>query len=452
MEGPAAVTQTQQAQAQQAQARQAAARQAAAEQAAAEQAAAEQAQGEQAQGEQAQGEQGQGEQPAGPAAAGMPDLLYGETENELRAAVRDLLADRAGPAAVLARTETAQTYDTALWHALAADLGCAGLLIPESHGGAGATYREAAVVAEEIGRSVASVPYLGSAVVATAAAVAAGDDELLAGLAAGTTTAALAMPFPAAPGAVPAATVRVGALRDGDPAGTYRLSGTVTGLIDALPADLLLVPADGVPFGLYAVSAGDEGVTRAPVVSLDMTRQLCDLTLDGAAGRRIAAGQEAERAMAAALAAGAAMLASEQLGLADKCLEMTVAYVKERRQFARPVGSFQALKHRLADLWVGVTQARAAARYAAACLAAGDPDTAVAIALAKAACSDIAVKASQESIQLHGGIGFTWEHPAHLYLKRAKSGSIGFGTPDRHRASLASLADLPAPGSRGGAR
>ena len=432
MEGPAAVTQTQQAQAQQAQARQAAARQAAAEQ--------------------ARGEQGPGEQPAGPAAAGMPDLLYGETENELRAAVRDLLADRAGPAAVLARTETAQTYDTALWHALAADLGCAGLLIPESHGGAGATYREAAVVAEEIGRSVASVPYLGSAVVATAAAVAAGDDELLAGLAAGTTTAALAMPFPAAPGAVPAATVRVGALRDGDPAGTYRLSGTVTGLIDALPADLLLVPADGVPFGLYAVSAGDEGVTRVPVVSLDMTRQLCDLTLDGAAGRRIAAGQEAERAMAAALAAGAAMLASEQLGLADKCLEMTVAYVKERRQFARPVGSFQALKHRLADLWVGVTQARAAARYAAACLAAGDPDTAVAIALAKAACSDIAVKASQESIQLHGGIGFTWEHPAHLYLKRAKSGSIGFGTPDRHRASLASLADLPAPGSRGGAR
>jgi len=281
MEGPAAVTQTQQAQAQQAQARQAAARQAAAEQAAAEQAAAEQAQG-----EQAQGEQGQGEQPAGPAAAGMPDLLYGETENELRAAVRDLLADRAGPAAVLARTETAQTYDTALWHALAADLGCAGLLIPESHGGAGATYREAAVVAEEIGRSVASVPYLGSAVVATAAAVAAGDDELLAGLAAGTTTAALAMPFPAVPGAVPAATVRVGALRDGDPAGTYRLSGTVTGLIDALPADVLLVPADGVPFGLYAVSAGDEGVTRVPVVSLDMTRQLCDLTLDGAAARK----------------------------------------------------------------------------------------------------------------------------------------------------------------------
>jgi alkylation response protein AidB-like acyl-CoA dehydrogenase len=420
MEGPAAVTQTEHAKAQPGQAQQTPAT-----------------------------------QPSGPPpAAALPDLLYGETENELRAAVRDLLDDRAAAATVLARTETDETYDTGLWHTLAADLGCAGLLIAESSGGAGATYREAAVVAEEIGRSVAPVPYLGSAIVATAAAVAAGAGELLAGLAAGTTTAALAMPFAAMPGASHAATVRVGALRDGDAAGTHRLSGTVTGLIDALPADVLIVPADGVPFGLYAVSADDPGVTRSPVVSLDMTRQLCDLRLDSAAGLPITLGQTAERAMAAALTAGTAMLASEQLGLAERCLQMTVAYVQERRQFARPVGSFQALKHRLADLWVGVTQARAAARYAAACLAAGDPDTPVAVALAKAACSDIAVKASQECIQLHGGVGFTWEHPAHLYLKRAKSASIGFGTPDRHRASLAALADLPAPaaGLPGGAR
>ena len=376
---------------------------------------------------------------------GLPGLLYGDTENELRAAVRALLADRAAPAAVIARTETPETYDTGLWKALAADLGCAGLLIAESHGGAGATYREAAVVAEEIGRCAGPVPYLGSSIVATAAAISAGDDELLTGLAAGTTTAALTVPFPAAPGALPPVTVRVGGPRDGDAAGTNRLSGTVTAAIDAIPAGVLLVPADGVPYGLYAVSAADPAVTVTPVVSLDMTRQLCDLTLDGAVGRQIAAGQGAERAVLAALAAGAAMLASEQLGLAERCVEMTVAYLKERRQFARPVGSFQALKHRLADLWVGVTQARAAARYAAACLATGDPDAPVAVALAKAACSDIAVRASQESVQLHGGIGFTWEHPAHLYLKRAKSASIGFGTPDSHRASLAWLADQPAP-------
>ncbi len=384
-----------------------------------------------------------------PAARGrIPDLLYGETENELRAAVRDLLDARASWPDVLARTETADTYDTGLWRALAADLGCAGLVIGEEHGGAGATWREAAVVAEETGRAVAPVPFLGSAVAATAAALSAGDAELLAGLASGTVTAALAVPFPAFDGAMPAPAVRVQAVRDGDTAGVQRLTGTVTGLIDALPADVLLVPADGVPGALYAVDVTAEGVTRAPVVSLDMTRQLCDLTLDCAPGRLIASGDAATAAVRAGLTAGAVLLAAEQLGLAERCLEMTVAYVKERKQFARPVGSFQALKHRLADLWTGITQARAASRYAAACLATGDEDLPVAVALAKAACSDIALKAAQECIQMHGGIGFTWEHPAHLFLKRAKSGSIGFGSADRHRATLAVLADLPPAGAQ----
>ena len=378
--------------------------------------------------------------------SGLPGLLYSETENELRATVRGLLGDRATWPDVLARTETADTYDAGLWRALAADLGCAGLVIGEEHGGAGASWREAAVVAEEAGRHTAPVPFLGSAVTATAAALAAGDAELLAGLAAGDVTAALAVPFPAASFAVPAPTVAVGALRDGDPPGVQRLTGTVTTLIDALPATVLLVPADGVPAALYAVPAGAEGVTLTPAVSLDMTRQLADLTLDGAPGRRIAVGDAAAAAIRAGLVAGAVLLAAEQLGLAERCLEMTVAYVKERKQFARPVGSFQALKHRLADLWTGVTQARAAARYAAACLADGDPDLPVAVALAKAACSDIALKAAQECIQLHGGIGFTWEHPAHLYLKRAKSGAAGYGTADRHRATLAALAGLPPAG------
>src|SRR5208282_1284540 len=214
----------------------------------------------------------------------------------------------------------------------------------------------------------------------------------------------------AAPGARPEPTVRLGAPAPGDGDPGYRLTGSVAGVADALPADVLIVPADGVPYGLYAVRAAEARMT--PVVSLDMTRQLADLTFDNVPGRRVVTGAAAEGAVAAALTAGAAMLAAEQLGAAERCLEITVAYLKERRQFARPVGSFQALKHRAADLWVGVTQARAAARYAAACLAAGDPDTPVAVALAKAACSDIAVRAAQECVQLHGGIGFTWEHPA----------------------------------------
>ncbi len=232
----------------------------------------------------------------------------------------------------------------------------------------------------------------------------------------------------------------------------------IAGLADALPADVLLVPADGVPYGLYAVEARAAGLGKAPVTSLDMTRQLCDVVLDGVLARRVAAGEVAQRAVTAALLAGAGILASEQFGLAERCLEMTVGYVKERHQFARPVGGFQAIKHRLADLWVAITQARAAARAAANGLttvsATGQRDdqsvaadqvaeAALAVALAKAACSDTAMKAAQETIQLHGGIGFTWEHPAHLFLKRAKADSIGFGTADAHRARLAKLSNLP---------
>jgi alkylation response protein AidB-like acyl-CoA dehydrogenase len=396
--------------------------------------------------------------PVGQQDRGLPSLLYGEAEEQLRAAVRDLLQERAGWSAVLARTETSEPYDTGLWRVLAAEVGCAGLLIPESHGGAGASYREAAVVAEEAGRAVAPVPYLGSAVVATAAALSAGDAELLSGLAEGTVTAALAVPFASKPGvsqqgatatsASPAATVRVVPPQPGDAPGQARLTGAVAGVADALPASVLLVPADGVPSGLYAVEAGAPGLTVTPVVSLDQTRPLADLTLDSVPARLLASGPDADRAVAAALAAGAAMLAAEQLGVAERCLEMTVAYLKERYQFARPIGSFQALKHRAADLWVAISQARAASRYAAACLADGDADAPVAVALAKAACGDAATLAAQECVQLHGGIGFTWEHPAHLYLKRATSSSIGFGTPDWHRASLASLAGLPPAGAQ----
>jgi alkylation response protein AidB-like acyl-CoA dehydrogenase len=379
------------------------------------------------------------------AATRLPDLTYTEQETQLRAAVRSLLEEKAQAAAVLARTETPQTYDTGLWRTLAAEVGCAGLLIGESYGGAGASFREAAVVAEETGRSLAPVPYLGSAVLATVALLSVGDTDLLATLAPGTITAALAVPFDTVPGIRPNSTVRVGPAAHDDAAGTYRLSGTISGVADALPADVLLVAADGVPFGLYTVAADAAGVRRTPVVSLDMTRQLCDITLSEVAARRLAGGTAAEQALAEALRAGAGMLAAEQVGLAERALDITLAYVKQRYQFARPVGSFQALKHRFADWWVAVTQARAASRYAAACLASGDPDVAVAVALAKSVCSDVAVLAGQEMIQLHGGIGFTWEHPAHLYLKRAKSSALALGTADRHRANLADLVDLPPP-------
>ena len=387
----------------------------------------------------------------------LPNLLFSDAERALADALSSLLADRGGLDKALARTESGQTYDEGLWQSVAADLGCAGLLIPEAHGGAGASYREAAAAAEALAAFVAPVPFLGSAVVATAAllSVTAGAGEtsasvravadLLGRLADGDTTAALAISFATAPGASYPASVRLAGTRPGDAAeGIARLRGMVTGVADALPAGVLLVPADGVPSGLYLVDMAVSGVAKRPVVSLDMTRQLCDLSFDDAPATLIASGPVASLAVEVALAAGAGVLASEQVGLAQRCLDMTVAYVKERRQFARPVGSFQALKHRLAQEWVEVTQARAASRYAAACLATGDPDAKVAVALAQAYCSEVAVHAAQECVQLHGGIGFTWEHPAHLYLKRAKADSIAFGTADAHRAALASLVNLPA--------
>ncbi|MCW2898347.1 MAG: fadE21 [Streptosporangiaceae bacterium] len=361
----------------------------------------------------------------------MTELLYSDIEDDLRHAVRSLLDDRAPWPQVLAGTEKDDPADAELWRALAADLGCAGLAVPEELGGAGASFREAAVVLEELGRSVAPVPYLASAVIATAALLDCGETELLTELAAGRRTAALAVPFSAAPGAPVPTTVRVAE-------GSAGLTGSVRSVADGLAADVLLVPAGG---GLYAVDAADAG--RTAVTSLDMTRRLCDVDLSSAPARLLATGAAAQRAVAAALTTGAALLASEQLGLAERCLETTVDYLKTRYQFGRPVGSFQALKHRLADLWVSITQARAVARYAAACVSDADPDAAVAVAVAQAHCSAIAVRAAEECVQLHGGIGFTWEHPAHLYLKRAKSASIALGTPDRHRAALAGLVDLP---------
>jgi alkylation response protein AidB-like acyl-CoA dehydrogenase len=429
------------------------------------------------------------------------DLLYSQTERDLAAALADLLKDRAAPADVIARTERAEAYDTKLWRTVAAEIGIAGLLIPEALGGAGASYRELATAAEQFGAFAAPIPYLGSAAVATAALLAAArstaaaaddgppaaapDDEggfgsassgpaaalraaqlraAARGPAAGTSSGTPVSPAAGllrrlADGSLTAALAVTAATRTGTPfpalarvtgrgaagSGTVELTGAIPSVPDALPADILLVPADGVPSALYLVEATAPGVHRTPRVSLDMTRQLCDITLNDAPARQVAAGAAAEAAVSAGLAAGAGILAAEQLGLAQRCLDLTVEYVKERRQFARQIGSFQAIKHRLADLWTTITLARAASRYAAACLADDDPDTPVAVALAKSACCEAAVSAAQECVQLHGGIGFTWEHPAHLYLKRAKAASVAIGTPGAHRAALAALVDLPSP-------
>jgi alkylation response protein AidB-like acyl-CoA dehydrogenase len=283
------------------------------------------------------------------------------------------------------------------------------------------------------------MPFLTSAVIATAAALELDDADLAERLANGQTTVVLAAPFSMAPGAPFPATVTADELS--------HLSGRVTSVADAEFADVLLVPAM-TPTGpaLFAVDINEDmsGLTRDAVVSLDLTRPLYDVTLTDVQARRLAVGDAAVAALNRALTVGAAVLASEQLGIAQACLDMTVEYLKTRYQFGRLIGSYQALKHRAADLWASVTQARAVARYAAACVASDDPDTPVAVALAQAYCSGVAVRAAEECVQLHGGIGFTWEHPAHLYLKRAKSTSLALGTASRHRSALGHLVNLPA--------
>jgi alkylation response protein AidB-like acyl-CoA dehydrogenase len=363
----------------------------------------------------------------------MPVLLYTDTEEALRDSVRRLFADRCPPESVMSVYDPAPQDFSAVWHALAVDLGMAGLLVPEHLGGAGASAREAAVVMEEIGRAVAPVPFLSSAVLATVALLEAGDTETVTGLAAGSLTAALAVPLFTAPDDAVA-----GVKVSGD-----GLTGRVTSVAGASEADVLVVPVAG-PDGLelHTIARDAPGVDVSPLLTLDMTRPLVDLEFSSAASSRVGAGT-AEAAVRAALLTGAALLASEQLGIAQWCFDTTLAYTKQRKQFGRAIGSYQAIKHRLADLWIEVNAVAPTARYAADTCARRDDDAPIAAAVAQAYCSGAAVHAAEECVQLHGGIGMTWEYPAHLYLKRAKSDQLAFGTAYRHRARLAELVDLP---------
>lgn len=361
----------------------------------------------------------------------MSDLLYSDTEEALRDSVRHLFADRCPPESVAHAYDPEPRDFSGVWRTLGGELGVAGLLVPESLGGAGASAREAAVVMEEIGRAVAPVPFLSSAVLATVALLRAGDTETVSALARGELTAALAVALSTAPGDPVAAVTR----------GSDGLSGSVSSVAGAAEADVLVVPVAG-PGGLelHTVPRTAAGVEVAPLLALDMTRPLADVRFSGVESSRVG---PADGPVGEALRTGAALLASEQLGVAQWCFETTLDYAKQRKQFGRAIGSYQAIKHRLADLWFEVGAATAAARYAADTCARDDGDAPVAAALAQAYCSGAAVHAAEECVQLHGGIGMTWEYPAHLYLKRAKSDQLIFGTAYRHRARLAELVDLP---------
>ncbi|WP_424210732.1 acyl-CoA dehydrogenase family protein [Streptomyces sp. BI20] len=375
------------------------------------------------------------------------DLIADEAAEELAASVRALLDKHCPTTRVLehlADTEAAARAgrptgprDRALWQRLGQGIGALALLVPERLGGAGAGPREAAAVLTELGRAVAPVPYLTAGVLAPEILLGCLRDDpaaepLLRRLARAETLVVPALPLTLAPGAELPTGIRA------DPAG--RLTGTVHPVADADAADILLVLADT---GLYAVAAEHARITA--LTSLDQTRPLHRVTLDAAPAHRLADPTGARAAVAGALLTAAGLLASEQLGVAERCLAEIVAHLRVRRQFNRPLGSFQALGHRAALLWIEIGGARAAALAAADALAKDAADAPLLVAVAQAHCSRTAVHAAEECLQLHGGLGMTWEHVTHLLLKRAKSQAATFGTPGRHLDLVAAFADLPAP-------
>ena len=339
--------------------------------------------------------------------------------------LRRLLGDRSPEARVREVMETEDGIDEECWARLGA-LGFLGMAIPERYGGGGQGHAETAVLGVELGRSLACVPYLSTIVLGAGALLAAGDEEArarhLPAIAAGRCRATLALPDLVDEAAPPTVT-----------AGDRVLDGRVDAVLDGHTADLLLVVARDRAGGegLWAVASNADGLRRRRLHTLDRTRRLARLDLRGVAARRIGDA----RALGDVRRHAAVYLAAEQVGGAERMLETAVAYAKVRTQFGRPIGGFQAVKHMCADMLVAVESARAAALHAAA--VPGDP---VAASLAKAVCSEAYAAVATDAIQVLGGIGFTWEHPAHLYLRRARSIELMFGDPAYHYALLAEAA------------
>jgi alkylation response protein AidB-like acyl-CoA dehydrogenase len=364
---------------------------------------------------------------------------------ELRDSVRDFLAAKSREQQVRAAIETERGYDEELWRQMASGLSLPGLALPEEYGGDGFGFTELQVVLEEMGRALTPSPFLASVVLAAGAILATGDEvaakAYLPGIASGQTTATLAV---AESGGLRSfeeltTTARLadGASADSGTAGggSWLLTGTKQFVLHGATADLLVVAAhtEQGP-GFFAVQPGRQSgtaLTRTALRTLDLTRPMATLQFADTPATLIGTPGTAGPALDAVLDRAMTAVAAEQAGAARACLEASAAYARERHQFGRPIGSFQAVKHKCADMLVKVELAQAAATEAARA-AAGDPDAAPlpqAAAVAHAVCSESLMFVAAENIQVHGGIGFTWEHPAHLYFRRAKASQLMFGGP-----------------------
>jgi alkylation response protein AidB-like acyl-CoA dehydrogenase len=360
-------------------------------------------------------------------------------QRELRDAVRRFLADRAPLPRVRELMDTESGHDPEVWRQASEQLGLPGIAIAEEHGGAGFTFAEQAIVLEEAGAALYGGPYLASAVLAATALTASEDKAamagLLPGLAAGTTIGTLA--FTEDDGSWDPGTGRLAASRPGGDGG-WQLDGHKSFVLDGHTADLILATArTAAGLSLFAVDAAAAGLTRTALPTLDQTRKLARLEFSAAPARLIGTDGGAGPVLAHTLDVAAIALAAEQLGGAQRALDMAVEYAKTRHQFGRPIGSFQAIKHRCADLLLEVESLRSAAGFAAAAVADGSPEVPAVASLIKAYASDTFFHVAGENIQIHGGIGFTWEHDAHLYFKRAAASQLFLGDAACHRERLA---------------
>ncbi|MEY2475446.1 MAG: hypothetical protein QOG87_761 [Actinomycetota bacterium] len=365
------------------------------------------------------------------------NFAFSEEQEELRKSVRKFLEQKSDSPEVRRLMETEEGYDPDVWNQMAQQLGLQGLAIPEEHGGSGYSYVELIVVLEEMGRALLPAPYFSTVALAANAILASGDDsakkELLPGIASGETIATLA--FTEDSGRWDEEGIQMEAKKSGD---GYSLTGSKMFVIDGHTANLLIVAArTGAGISLFAVDGDASGLTRTALQTMDQTRKQAKVTFADTPARLIGTEGEGGAALGKTLDLAAVALAAEQVGGAQKCLEMAVEYAKVRVQFGRPIGSFQAIKHKCADMLLEVESAKSAAYYAGWAAAEDSDELPVVASLAKAYCSDAYFHAAAENIQIHGGIGFTWEHDAHLYFKRAKSSELLLGDPTYHRELLA---------------
>lgn len=385
------------------------------------------------------------------------DVEFSDEQQEIRRALRDVFDKHSDSPAVRAVMATETGYDATVWRRVCEQTGLAGLAIPEEYGGVGFGFTELVVALEEMGRSLFPSPFLASSVLTAYALTHAGDEaaraEYLPGIAAGVTLGALAL---AEPGRRDVRAVETAARADGD---GWRLDGVKTHVIDGLIADLIVVVArveggsaanrgGAGDLALFTVDKDAAGLTRAALPTLDQTRKQARLTFVDTPARLLGT-PGADAALERVLALAEIAVAAEAVGGAARCLEATVEYTKGRVQFGRPIGSFQAIKHRCADLYVEVETARSALYYAAwaACEAeaaglASPGELAVMAPLAMTTATAAYRHVAEEMIQLHGGVGFTWEYDCHLYLKRAITSAHLFGDRGAQRERIAELAGI----------